>query len=349
MSSDVGLCVPVDSPGGLFVAHRVHDEEHKPQLGPTRSRAECVVCLKVPVFSSPVALAVTRALLVAQGLFAIAFPVINFAFLFLPMGFAAALLGPIYMAAFVPPFSFLSGPVAIVASWRMNRGPRWPFFLGLAFEAVWIISPLQQLQISRLVPYTRGPGAFISLGMGLAGMVLILGTAIWRPRGAPPQPRAGSVSLRPLLLGTAGIALLLAAVIAVGLYLVFRNQGVSYTELISHPEARLYYPGSQVISARGTGEEQGLDVHTWASFTSALRTGASPAQILSWYERELEGRGWILRQADAYAVPSRVFTLGRREEMQVAISTDGTYSTTFTVLPVGCGDNDTTFHNCTGF
>jgi hypothetical protein len=303
----------------------------------------------VPFFRSPVVLGVARALLVAQGLFAIAFPVINFAFLFLPMGLAAALLGPIYMAAFVPPFSFLSGPMAIVASWRMTGGPSWPFFLGLAFEAVWLISPLEQLQISQLLPYTRGPGAFISLGIGLAGMVLILGAAIWRPRGAPRQPRAASASLRPLLLGTAGIALLLAAVMAVGLYLVFRNQDISYTELISHPEARLYYPGSQVISARGTGEEQSLDVHTWATFTSNLRTGASPAQILSWYERELEGRGWILRQADAYAIPSRVFTLGRREEMQVAISTDGTYSTTFTVLPVGCGDNDTAFHNCTGF
>ena len=201
----------------------------------------------------------------------------------------------------------------------------------------------------RLVPYQRGPGAFISLGIGLTGMLLILGTAIWRPRGTSGPPRPASVFFRPLLFGTVGIALLLATVVAFGLYLVFRNQGVSYDELISHPEARLYYPGSQVISAQGTGEEQGLDVHTWASFTSHLRTGASPAQILSWYKRELEGQGWILRQSDAYAVPRRVFTLGRREEMQVAISPDGTYATTFTVLPVGCGDKDTTFHNCTGF
>jgi hypothetical protein len=305
--------------------------------------------LEMPLFRLSVALAVTRALLVAQGLFAIAFPVINFAFVFLPMGFAAAVLGPIYMAAFVPPFSFLSGPIAIVASWRMSREPWWPFFLGLAFEVIWIISPLEQLQVSRLVPYERGPGAFISLGIGLTGIVLILGTAIWRPRGTSGPPRSGSVSLRPLLFGTVGIALLLAAVVVFGLYLVFRNQDVSYAELISHPEARLYYPGSQVISAQGGGEEQGLDVHTWASFTSHLRTGASPSQILSWYERNLEDQGWILRQSDAYAVPSRVFTLGRREEMQVAISPDGTYSTTFTVLPVGCRDSDTTFHNCTGF
>jgi hypothetical protein len=180
-------------------------------------------------------------------------------------------------------------------------------------------------------------------------MLLILGAAIWRPRGASSQPRAPLSSVKPLLVGGAGAVLLLAAVVALGLLLVLRNQNVSYDELISHAEARLYYPGSQVISARGVAEEQGLDVHTWASFTSELRTDASSPQILSWYERELEGRGWVLRQVDAYAVPSRVFTMGRREEMRIATSPDGTYSTTFTILPVGCGDSDIDFHNCTGF
>lgn len=153
----------------------------------------------------------------------------------------------------------------------------------------------------------------------------------------------------PVLVGGGAAILLLAAAVVFGLVLVFPDRNVSYEELISHPEARLYYPGSQVLSAQGTGEEQGIDVHTWASFTSNLRVNASPTQILSWYERELESRGWTLRQVDAYAVPSRVFTFGRREEMRIAISSNGTYATTFTVLPVGCGDSATAFHNCTGF
>ncbi len=290
-----------------------------------------------------------RTLVAAQGLFAFAFPLLNVLLLFLPMGWGAALLGPIYVSAFIPPFSFITGPLAVLAAWRMAQGKWWPFAIGLGFEALWLVAPLQQIGVSHTLRYFRGPGPIISICIGLTGVALIVLAALARPRHTPPGSPRAPISVRPAIAGLAAGGLVLLVVAAFALFLIARSQPISYNELISHPEARLYYPGSEVISASGAGEEQGLDVHTSASFNSHLRVAASPADILSWYQHELESRGWILRQSDAYAVPSRAFSLDRREVMRIGIAPDGTYSTTFTVLPSGCEENDTTFHNCTGF
>lgn len=298
-----------------------------------------------PALTVPLA----RSLLAAQGLFAFLFPLVNAAFVFLPMGWVAALLGPIYVSAFIPPLSIVTGPLAVVAAWRLAAGRGWAFVLALFFELLWLISPIELLQTPHLPNNDRGPGAVIALVIGLIALALLVvaATSTLRRRS---KSQASAASVKPLIFGMASASLVIGALVYFGLSLTLSNQEVSYSELISHPEARLYFPGSQVISAQGAGEDQRLDVHRWATFTSELRTDASASEVLSWYDRELASRGWVLRKTDPYnAEPGRIYTLGRREQFQVSIAGDGTYGTIFMVLPAGCGTDDTAFHNCTGF
>jgi hypothetical protein len=64
------------------------------------------------------------------------------------------------------------------------------------------------------------------------------------------------------------------------------------TLLQQYPEYRLYYPGATLISEGGRDAENGPLFYSGATAGAVLGTADSKEQVLAFYERELESRGW---------------------------------------------------------
>lgn len=97
---------------------------------------------------------------------------------------------------------------------------------------------------------------------------------------------------------------------------------VTYQQLLAHPEARLYFPGSEVVHTFGLSEYR----HPFSgerdrAFAGAvLATSAPWAEIFLWYRHWLLARGWR-----GYETPRldvwiqwKAYACGTREEFTVA-------------------------------
>jgi hypothetical protein len=92
---------------------------------------------------------------------------------------------------------------------------------------------------------------------------------------------------------------------------------VSLSEVRSHQEAQLYYPGAQVFQLVGDGETSSSSAFAGAILTSTAGSSA----IYSWYASWMESHGWT-----AYGVPragtqesAQGYERGAREPFIVAI------------------------------
>lgn len=118
---------------------------------------------------------------------------------------------------------------------------------------------------------------------------------------------------------------------------------VSYSDLLSHPEARLFYPDSRVITRAGGGEERsGLDTgRTPAQTTVVLAVDAPMSQIYAWYEARLAAMGWRLRKTETINGGYELFTKGKNQVFQVSPGRkDGTYAMYYSILPAACAGQD---------
>jgi hypothetical protein len=102
---------------------------------------------------------------------------------------------------------------------------------------------------------------------------------------------------------------------------------VSYTEILSRPEASLYYPSSQVTQSFaslegsyqcGIGGFGCRNLETPASVNKVLvASGATPQLILDWYDHQLRGRGWRPGPNTGYELASAYLrNRGERFEVQ---------------------------------
>jgi len=118
--------------------------------------------------------------------------------------------------------------------------------------------------------------------------------------------------------------------------------GVTYKDVLSHPEAHLYYPGSRVVSKAGADERTGLDTGRMpAGATTNLATDAALSEIYAWYKAELTSRGWKLRKTETIGGGYELFTRGTQDVFQVSRGSGAaTYSIEYLVIPASCATTD---------
>jgi hypothetical protein len=118
--------------------------------------------------------------------------------------------------------------------------------------------------------------------------------------------------------------------------------GVTYKDVLSHPEAHLYYPGSRVVSKAGADEGSGLDTgRTPAGATTNLATDATLSEIYAWYKAELSSRGWKLRKTETIGGGYELFTRGTRDVFYVSAgSGTATYEIRYLIIPASCATTD---------
>jgi hypothetical protein len=118
--------------------------------------------------------------------------------------------------------------------------------------------------------------------------------------------------------------------------------GVTYKDVLSHPEAHLYYPGSRVVSKAGADESSGLDTGRMpAGATTNLATAATLSEVYAWYKAELTSRGWKLRKTETIGGGYDLFTRGTRDVFYVSAAAGAaTYSIRYLIIPAGCATSD---------
>src|SRR5690349_12073128 len=82
----------------------------------------------------------------------------------------------------------------------------------------------------------------------------------------------------------------------------FTQRAVGFTQILSHPEARLFYPGSRLQVSYGWAEYaercgDPLVICTPRDVPAIVRNQllvekATPSQIFAWYQVELSASGW---------------------------------------------------------
>jgi hypothetical protein len=102
---------------------------------------------------------------------------------------------------------------------------------------------------------------------------------------------------------------------------------VSYELISSRPEAKLYYPDSQVLSPFGQPEKQGDFISgSERAFAGAILTSSDkPEKIYQWYRDWLLAHGW---QSDEHAfgglastqISLQGYSKGQRETLYIAIN-----------------------------
>jgi len=119
---------------------------------------------------------------------------------------------------------------------------------------------------------------------------------------------------------------------------------VTYSDLLSHPESHLFYPGSRVVTRSGGGEHSGLDTgRIPASTTVVLVTDAPMTQIYAWYRSHLVATGWALRDTEPETMNGgyELFTKGKDQVFQVSPDPkEGTYAIYYSILPAACAKRD---------
>jgi hypothetical protein len=118
---------------------------------------------------------------------------------------------------------------------------------------------------------------------------------------------------------------------------------VSYSDVLSHPESHLYYPGSRVITRSGGGEHRGgLDTgRTPAQTNVILAVDAPMSKIYSWYEAHLAAMGWSLRKTETINGGYELFTKGKNQVFEVSPDPKvGTYAIYYAILPAACATQD---------
>lgn len=117
---------------------------------------------------------------------------------------------------------------------------------------------------------------------------------------------------------------------------------VTYSDLLSHPESHLYYPGSKVVARSGGGEDSGLDTgRIPAKTTVVLAVDAPMSDIYGWYEAHLAATGWHLRKTEMINGGYELFTKGKNQVFQVSPDPkEGTYAIYYSILPAACAKQD---------
>lgn len=112
---------------------------------------------------------------------------------------------------------------------------------------------------------------------------------------------------------------------AVGLPL---NRPVTRADLHSHPEARLWFPGSRLVRAIGADQtsQQNGEEDDPAYAGAILTAHTTPARLYAWYAAQVAGRGYrgviYYRQSDQPSGMAWQAPTGR-EQVQVAVYDPG--------------------------
>ncbi len=98
---------------------------------------------------------------------------------------------------------------------------------------------------------------------------------------------------------------------------------VSYQEVKSHPEATLYYPGSEVVRVIGSGEVRNyIEGGSNSAFAGAiLRTDDTPERVYAWYRAWVVDHGWQTNEVSGASpwLSAQGYQRGSRERFLVAI------------------------------
>jgi hypothetical protein len=89
---------------------------------------------------------------------------------------------------------------------------------------------------------------------------------------------------------------------------------VSASELAAHPEGHLYFPGSVVLQ-QSTYDMTGplLSAGQPAGIAATAATSASKKEVISWYEAQMQSRGWSPECGEVCVPTSSEWSRGNRE------------------------------------
>lgn len=198
------------------------------------------------------------------------------------------------------------------------------------------------------------------LGADLVGAITAVANAVLagtmistrHQRPGPGVPR------RALLAGMASVALALGVAALVGWAGSLQTDAagiptapISASWISSREEAKLLYPGAQVVEKVAGGEGKQVGVGTPAEVFVDFYSSDTSAAVAGWYGSALQGRGWHPSQAIGASTQAQVwaFRRGERELFVLALMNPGEYpadayhagqrhfETRYTVFPTSGG------------